>query len=208
MPPRTPATSFAGLVVALVALPACGPSIPARYVLERDLDGWSYRRYQRVLDVEFAMADNPAVGHTATYVRRPERGQRAVPFANVFVSVYEEAPGLAAELRRQVRSLGSYEASVRDLGGGRVWYLDAGPGDRWAVWVSGPHVVKIGASDTLDEVPEGLVSRYMGLYPSDLDEHGRAREGTASAGEPPASASTEDDGAGDVPGSLRENASR
>jgi hypothetical protein len=150
------------------------------------------------------------MGHTATYVRRPGRAEQTVPFANVFVSVYEQPQGLAAEVRRQVRALASYEVSVRDLGGGRVWYLDAGPGDRWALWVSGPHVVKVGASDALDDVPETIVSHYMGVYPSDLDEHGRAREGTASAGDLP----TEQPGTGgegedeEVPHFLRENAPR
>lgn len=173
------------LAVMLFVLPSCGPSIPTRFVLERDIDHWSYRRYQRVLDVEIQVANNPAVGHTATYVQRATRTSRAIPFANVFVVVYENPQGLAGEVREQVRALGSYETSVREMGGGRVWYLDAGPGDRWALWVSGAHVVKVGASEGIDEVPQEVVSAYMSIYPSDLDEHGRAREGTASAGELP-----------------------
>jgi len=194
-------------LVAVGLLAGCGPNLPARFVLERDVDGWSYRRYQRVLDVEFAIEGNPAVGHTATYVRRVTRTSETVPFANVFVTAYERPAGLAAEVRRQVRALATYETEVRDLGGGKVWYLDAGPGDRWAVWVSGPHVVKIGASDEMDEVPESIVSEYMGIYGSDLDEHGRAREGTPSAGdasEAPASGDEDDD----TPSFLRENAPR
>ncbi len=195
---------------ALVLLGAlgCGPNLPRRFVLERDVDGWSYRRYQRVLDVELAIEGNPAVGHTATYVRRATRTGREVPFANVFVTVYERPAGLAAEVRRQVRGLATYETEVRDLGG-HVWYLDAGPGDRWVLWVSGPHVIKIGASDDQDDVPEEIVSEYMGLYGSDLDEHGRAREGTPSAGEAPeASAGGDDDNDDDTPNFLRENAPR
>jgi hypothetical protein len=31
-------------------------------------------------------------------------------------------------------------------------------------------------------VPEELADRYLGLYPSDLGEDGRSREGTASFG--------------------------
>ncbi|MEQ8454065.1 MAG: hypothetical protein RLO52_42515 [Sandaracinaceae bacterium] len=217
-----------GGLLALIALatgaPGCGPGIPARFVIERDIDGWSYRRYQRVLDVEIAMAGNAAVGHTATYVQRASRSGRgtSVPYANVFVSVYERPQGLAEEVRRQVRALGSYQASVRGLGGGHVWYLDAGPGDRWALWVSGAHVVKVGASDATDDVPEAVVSAYMGVFPSDLDEHGRARDGTASAGEPPGDSPTvseeeaEFDGAApsggdddeEVPHFLREDAPR
>lgn len=213
-----------GGLLALLALgtgvPGCGPGIPARYVIERDIDGWSYRRYQRVLDVEIAVAGNAAVGHTATYVQRASRSGRSVPYANVFVSVYERPQGLAEEVRRQVRALGSYQASVRALGGGHVWYLDAGPGDRWALWVSGAHVVKVGASDAVDDVPEAVVGAYMGVFPSDLDEHGRARDGTASAGELPSDGPTvneeeaEYDGAApsdeqeEVPHFLREDAPR
>lgn len=198
------------LAALLAAVPSCGPSIPTRYVLERDVGAWTYRRYQHVLDVEFAIEGNAAEGHTATYVQRPGRTQRQVPFANVFVSVYQNPQGLAAELRRQVRALATYEAEVRDLGGGRVWHLDAGPGDRWAVWISGPHVVKVGASDALDEVPADVVNAYMGVYPSDLDEHGRARAGTLSAGDLPTDApAREGGGDGDeVPSFLRENAPR
>ena len=197
------------LALAALVLLGCGPNIPARFVLERDVDGWSYRRYQRVLDIELAIEGNPAVGHTATYVQRATRTGRTVPFANVFVTAYEHPAGLAAEVRRQVRGLATYEAEVRDLGGGRVWFLDAGPGDRWVLWVSGQHVVKIGASDDMDEVPEALVSEYMGIYGSDLDEHGRAREGTPSAGEAgDATASESSDDDDDTPSFLRENAPR
>lgn len=194
----------------LAALPGCGPSIPSRFVLERDVDAWSYRRYQRVLDVELAIEGNPAVGHTATYVQRASRTSDDVPFANVFVTVYERPEGLSAEVRRQVRGLASYEAEVRDYGGGRVWYLDAGPGDRWCLWVSGRHVVKVGASEDQDAVPEAIVSAYMGIYGSDLDEHGRAREGTPSAGELPAedTAGGEGEDDDDTPNFLRENAPR
>ena len=118
-------------------------------------------------------------------MQRARRTSRTIPYANAFVSVYSQPQGLALELRRQVRALASYEVSVRDFGGGRVWYLDAGPGDRWAVWVSGNHIVKVGASDGMDDVPESIVSAYMGIYSSDLDENGRARDGTPSAGELP-----------------------
>lgn len=197
-------------VAALLAtVSSCGPSIPTRFVLERDVGDWTYRRYQHVLDVEFAVEGNAAEGHTATYVQRPGRTERAVPFANVFVSVYGQPEGLAAEVRRQVRGLASYEVDARALGGGYVWYLDAGPGDRWAVWVSGPHVVKVGASDALDDVPADVVNAYMGVYPSDLDEHGRARPGTRSAGElPTAEPAAEGDDDEAVPHFLREDAPR
>ena len=202
-----------GLASLAALAPGCGPSIPTRFVLERDVEGWSYRRYQHVLDVEIGVEGNPAEGHTATYVQRPGRTERAVPFTNVFVAVYEQPQGLAGEVRRQVRELGSYQAEPRAIGGGWVWYLDAGPGDRWALWVSGPHVVKVGASEAVDDVPAEVVSTYMGIYPSDLDEHGRARPGTPSAGDlpsatPEAQPSGLEDEEDDTPAFLRDNSPR
>lgn len=170
------------VALGLAVIAGCGPSVPARFVLERDIGSLSYRRYQRVLDVEFPVEGNDAVGHTATYVRRIGPSSRAeVPYVNVFVTVYQNAPGLSAEIRRQVRTLGSYEVSVADVGG-RAWSLDGGEGDRWFLWVSANRVVKVGGLAD-DALVRSVVSEYMGLYPSDLDEHGRARDGAPSAGE-------------------------
>jgi hypothetical protein len=180
MPHGTLRTLAVARAAAVAAIAGCAPSLPPRYVIERDIGTLSYRRYQRVLDVEFAVDGNPAVGHTATYVRRSARG--AIPYVNVFVTVYQSAPGLGAEIRRQVHTLGSYDVQVRDVGGGRAWFLDGGEGDRWFLWVSANHVVKVGGAAE-DALVRAVVSEYMGLYPSDLDEHGRARPGTASAGE-------------------------
>jgi hypothetical protein len=167
------------LITFAVAFAACGPSYPARYVIERDVGSLSYRRYQRVLDVEFPVAGNDAVGHTATYVRRSDHG--TPPFVNVFVTVYDHAASLTADVRHQVQSLESYDVSVVDVGG-RAWQLDGGTDDRWTVWVSGRFVVKVGG-DASPELTREVISAYMGTYPSDLDEHGRARGGTASAGD-------------------------
>jgi len=192
------------LVIALFAtgacvVGACGPSIPTRYVLERDLDQLSYRRYQRVLDVELPIEGNGAVGHTATYVHRAEGTE--IPYVNAFVTVYDHAGGLAAEVRGHLDSLASYQVQVVDIEGGRAFALDGGSTDRWWLWVSGNRVVKIGG--TADEtLARRVISAYMGLYPSDLDEHGRARDGAASAG----AASTREparEEALDLPQSLR-----
>lgn len=190
---------FLALGLTTLALAACGPSIPSRYVIERDLDVLSYRRYQRVLDVEMPVEGNAAVGHTATYVRRAEGA--GVPYVNAFVTVYERPTGLAAEIRAHVDSLASYQQRVVDIEGGRAFELDGGASDRWWLWVSGRHVVKIGG--TADEASaRRVVSAYMGLFPSDLDEHGRAREGTASAGAAARTEPTREEGI-DLPQSLR-----
>lgn len=172
--------ALSAVLVLASAIAGCGPSYPTRYVVERDVGHMSYRRYQQVLDVEFPVQGNDAVGHTATYVRRSERGEP--PYVNVFVTVYDHPASLTAEVRHQVQSLESYDVAVQDVGGGRAWRLDGGTGDRWVVWVSGRFVVKIGGNAS-DELTREVIEQYMGVYPSDLDEHGRARDGTASAGD-------------------------
>ncbi|MGD8863421.1 MAG: hypothetical protein PVI30_25630 [Myxococcales bacterium] len=161
---------------------ACASSLPPRYVLERDTGGFAYRRYQKTLDVEFVIEGNRGVGHTATYVRRGRDRTDAQPvaFATAFVTVYEHAASLAAEVRQRLDELHRYELQTVALGGGHVWSLRRGD-ERWAVWVSGRHVVKVGAPAG-EPVPEDLVDDYMALYPSDLSEHGRARDDAPSAG--------------------------
>jgi hypothetical protein len=101
---------------------------------------------------------------------------------SAFVSVYDHAASLAAEVKTRIEGLGSYEASVIERERAHVWLLDGGE-DRFLLWVSGRFVVKLGAAGGA-ELPEDLVERYLVLYPSDLDEHGRARPGTASVGVP------------------------
>ncbi len=167
--------------ISLLALCAgCGPSYPTRYVLERDIGPLAYRRYQRVLDVEFPIQGNEAVGNTATYVRRTDHGEP--PYVNVFVTVYDHPASLTAEVRHHVQSLESYDVAVADVGGGRAWQLDGGTDDRWTIWVSSRFVVKIGGNANADLLRQ-VISTYMGMYPSDLDEHGRARDGAPSAGD-------------------------
>lgn len=165
-------------IAALMLLAGCSATLPPRLVLERDLGAFAYRRYQKVLDVEIVIDGNPGVGHTATYVRR-DRG-RTVAFATAFVSAYEHAKGLAEETREQLKELASYELRVIELEGDYVHRLDGG-GERWAMWVSGKYVVKIGAPAG-EEFPEDLAAAYLAVYPSDLMQNGKAREDAASAG--------------------------
>jgi hypothetical protein len=181
----------------------CGAQLPARYVVEHDLGPFFYRRYQQTLDVEFVIDGNAAVGHTATYLRR---GATATDFATAFVTVYTRPNSLSAEVREQLESLQHYQFKVRELAGEPVFALEQGD-ERWAVWVSGRHVVKLGAPHGQD-IPEDLVEAYMDIYPSDLDEHGRAREGTPSRG--PSRREVREAAASepDIPPSLRPNAPR
>ncbi len=181
---------------------ACGGSLPARYVIERDLDEFAYRRYQKVLDTEIVIESNDAVGHTATYLRR-DRGD-AVASASAFISVYAQARSLCAEVREQLESLESYEFSTRDLGGGHAWILDGGAAERWAIWVSGKYMVKIGAPAG-EDFPRAVVDAYMDVYPSDLTEHGHAEPDAASAGP---SRTRPEEGGLEMPRHLREGAPR
>jgi len=188
------------LVVALGLSAACGGSIPTRFVVEKDLDDFSYRRYQHVLDIEFQVAGNPAEGHTATYFRR---GGSGVVIATAFVTVYERAPGLAEEIRERVEDLATYEANVEKREGDWVWILE---GDApWVLWVSENRVVKLGGPAG-GEVPEALLEEYLSIYPSDLVESGSADEDAESAG--PSQAIVEESEELDVPTSLQEGTPR
>jgi hypothetical protein len=190
---------FAGLCL----LSACGPSLPPRFVVERDLGDFRYRRFQKVLDVEFPIEGNGGIGYTASYVERG--GGHDVVFATAFVTVYEKAASLTAEVRERLDDLGTYELTTGELEGDYVWWLDGGD-DRWAMWVSNNHVVKLGAPRG-GEIPDDIADAYMDLYPSDLDEHGHAREGTASYGA--SQTETEEQRQElDMPTHLRENAPR
>lgn len=192
---------IAAITTALLA--ACGSSLPARYVVEQNLGDFRYRRYQRVLDVEFPVHGNEAVGHTASYVRRDHGAE--VIFATAFVTVYERPSGLVAEVRDRLDTLGTYRVEVGELEGDHVWWLDGGS-DRWALWVSGQHVVKLGAPRG-EEIPEDIAETYVDLYPSDLDERGRAEEGAASAG-PSHREEEEEREMRELPAHLREGAAR
>lgn len=186
-----------------IVLCGCGSAPPARGVIERDIGSFSYRRYQRVLDVEFPVQGNDAVGHTATYVRRTQG--RTVSGYTAFVTVYRQPRALVAEVRDRLDTLAGYEIRVRDVGGGYAWVLDGGDDDRWAIWVSTNRVVKLG-STAGDPVPEDIVEAYMDAYPSDLDERGRAREGAPSAGQSTRQRREEEEDA--MPQHLREGAPR
>lgn len=192
------------VILALVAsVFACGLTLPPRYVVERDVGELAYRRYQHVLDVELPIEGNVAEGHTATYLRRREGEQ--IGLATAFVTVYTQAPSLSEEIFERLEDLASYELSTVKVEGEWVWRL-AGDEATWFLWVSGRHLVKLGVPVDR-ELPEELADTYLDLYPSDLGENGRAREGTASAG---SSATQRDEELGEteMPSSLREGAPR
>lgn len=156
----------------------CGPKRPPRYVIESDLAGYHYRRYQQVLDIELPVPANPATGHTATYVRGGEPPQ-VVP---VFVTTYQRPQGLTESIRSQLRALDTYALDVTELSHENVWQLRGEGGDVWLLWVSGRQLVKIGAPEGEPRVPTRLAEAYLDLYPSDLNRKGRVKRGAESAG--------------------------
>jgi len=210
--PRTPDSAARGraalcaaalAVGAVTGVAGCGAQIPERLVLERDLGPWSYRRYQRVLDVELPIADNPSESRAATYLRRDgDGGQPGI--ATAVVTRYAQGDAVAAEIRDALDTLGTYEIDVVEREGAWMFALEGAAGDRWVLWVSGRYAVKLGAPRGAPGVPGWLVRAYLDPYPSDLDQHGRAREGTGSAG---LSRRQRDERESDLdlPPSLREN---
>jgi len=156
----------------------CATKPPPRYVIESDLGGYHYRRYQKVVDIELPVPENPAVGHTATYVREDDPVQ-VVP---VFVTHYEHAAGLTESVRQRLRALDEYTLDVDKLDRENVWSLRGESGDVWMLWVSGRQLVKIGAPDGAPRVPSSLAEAYLEFYPSDLDRKGRVKRRADSAG--------------------------
>ena len=155
---------------------ACGGTLPApkRRVIESDVGGWHFRRYQRTVDVEVYVEGNPAVAHTASYARTEaeKAGRlREGDVASVFVTEYEKdaavAPALVRFARRLAQEAG-YVVEETRLGGQRVFRV-VGHGEAWAFWSSGRYVVKVGGRG-LEVVPDGLVEAYGKRYPSRLAE--------------------------------------
>ena len=192
-------------VALLIATPGCGGGLPARYVVEQDIGDLAYRRYQKTLGVELVIDGNAGVGHTASYLRRT---RDRVLVATAFVTVYERAAALTAEARDWLMGLDGYRVAVTEVSGHHVWTVDGGPTERWLAWVSERQLVKLGAPEG-DDVPAALAERYLDLYPSDLDEHGRAFSDAPSAGQSRAQiAAVAADGPPEVPRFLGERAPR
>jgi hypothetical protein len=156
----------------------CGQQRPPRYVIEKDVAGYHYRRYQQVTDIELPIPENPAVGHTATYVR----GGESVQVLPVFVTSYERAPGLAESVRQRLRSMDEYQLGVKKVGRENVWQMRGESGDVWLLWISGKELVKIGAPNGAPQVPDEVANAYLAVYPSDLNKRGRVKRGAESAG--------------------------
>lgn len=188
--------------LALLAAIGCGSSLPARYVIERDLDGYAFRRYQKSLDVDIPVESNAAEGYSAAYLKRA--GQ-SVDIVTAFVTVYAEPRALSAEVRSSLENLPGYKLQTEERFGQHVWVLRAAGEPSFVVWPSGRYLVKLGAK-AVPGLPEGLAEAYAALYPSDLDAHGHARKDAASSGA--AKVELREETEPELPASLREGAPR
>lgn len=157
---------------------ACSSSLPQRYVIERDLGSYHYRRYQETLEAELPIAGNPAHGHTAAYLRRNAHGVDAI---SAFVTVYARPAQLTETLRAMLAELPGYELRTETIAGQHTWLLASSSEASFWIWPSGQFVVKLGAPAG-HQIPEEIAEPYVELYPSDLDSFGHAREGAASGG--------------------------
>lgn len=183
------------LVACVVILVACGgrPPIPKRGVVEGDVGGWKFRRFQPVLDIEVWVKDNKAEAFTASYVADKAEKLGHVDdkdVVSVFVTRYEKDAGVLRETVKWVRRLASesgYQVDEGKIGGARALTVH-GHGETWVVWAAKQHVVKVGGRGR-EDVPESMVESYADRYPSVLP--GGALEGPLPPG-PDNTVETED----------------
>lgn len=163
------------LACAALAASGCGSADPpARAVIENDVGEWEFRRYQRVLDVEVWIPENPAIAHAASYVDGAAARSGSVEPADVVSAVvagYARSEGVregvAAFARRQAGASGYEVEAVGAAGNLAVRFR--GAGEAWVLWPSSSHVVKIGGRERAN-VPTEVVEAYARHYPSSLRE--------------------------------------
>jgi len=159
-------------VVSLVLLSACGGpgKPPVRGVIEGDVDGWGFRRYQQVLDVEVWVKKNKARAHTASYARISSEKKGRIDsgdVVNAFVTRYKSDEGVTRALVVFVRRLAQqsgYQVIERKIEGVRLFEI-AGPGEYWLFWAAKGHLVKLGGPGRTS-VPDALIEAYGERYPS------------------------------------------
>lgn len=146
--------------------------MPVRGVVEADLGGWKFRRFQPLLDVEVWIANNDAKAFAASYASgaAEARGHLAnTDIVNVFVTRYAKQDGIVRETVKLARRLAAekgYRVDEAKLGGARVLTI-TGADEAWVLWPSALHVVKLGGVGRTD-VPGSLVREYAARYPSKL----------------------------------------
>lgn len=161
-------------VLALVFLASCGgtPKPPTRGVIESDVSGWGFRRYQQVLDIEVWVKKNKARAHTASYARisSEKKGRiQSGDVVNAFVTRYKKNKGISRALTVFVRRLAQqagYKVEERKIEGVRLYEV-VNPGEYWLFWAAKGHLIKLGGPGRTS-VSGSLVSAYGERYPSRL----------------------------------------
>jgi hypothetical protein len=164
----------AAVAVVVLLTVGCGGADgpPRRGVVEHDVDGWSFRRYQRLLDVEVWVQGNPAVAHSVSYARglAEKRGRLASgDVVNAVVTRYGKDLGIDRGLVQFARRLAqdrSYRVEERTVADVRLLWITGG-GEAWAMWPARQHVVKVGGPGRVD-VPDALIEAYGERYRSRL----------------------------------------
>lgn len=176
MIPRRTLAPFAlavGLTAAVVG-PGCGgrPPVPVRGVGERAIDGWQFRRFQQVLDVEVWVPDNRGAAFAGSYVRgSAERAGRLTDddVVHVLVTRYQKPDGVlraTVKFARRLAQEAGYTVDEDKVEGVRLVTV-AGNGETWAMWASHGHVVKVGGHGR-HGVPDAVIDWYGARYPSTM----------------------------------------
>jgi len=175
------------LLAVMLTASACGghPPIPRRGVVESDLGGWKFRRFQGpLLDVEVWVDGNKAEAYSASYITQAAEQRGRIEdndLVNVFVTRYTTADGVVratVKLARRLAQEGGYQVEEDKIAGARTLTI-TGRGEAWVMWPSNQHVVKVGGRGR-SEVPKSMVENYVDRYPSQLP--GGALEGALPAG--------------------------
>lgn len=183
-------SAIAAALAAAALSVGCGgvPKPPVRGVIESNLPGWDFRRYQKVLDVEVWVAHNPAVAHTASYARAAaeRRGRlRDEDVVSAFVTRYRNRHGILRALilfAHRLAQESGYRVTETSIGGVRLIRV-TGRGEAWALWPSTRHVVKIGGPGR-ESIPAEVVKAYGSRYPSGLSAGALEGPLPGSAAEP------------------------
>ena len=175
------------LLLVLITVAACGgtPPLPKRGVLETDLGGWKFRRFQGpLLDIEVWVEGNRGEAYSASYVTADAEKTGRVrddDIVNVSVTRYARHDGVVratVKLARRLAAENGYQVEEGKIAGTRALTIK-GAGETWVMWPATSHVVKVGGRGRSD-VPKSMVERYADRYPSKLP--GGALEGPLPPG--------------------------
>ena len=160
---------------AVLAASACHskPPVQPRSVIEADVDGWRYRRYQALLDVEVWAPDNVAKAFTASYVRDAAEKRGHLDdndIVSAMVTAYATPAGVAratVKFARRLAAESGYTVDESVIDGVRLVSID-GNDEAWVLWAAGDRVVKLGGRGRTT-VPEVMIAAYGKQYPSTLN---------------------------------------